>query len=198
MEALLTIACLFLLLAALAGMSALGHWLLGPIHVRAPNVSLPTRFLLSDFFWLMLQMQVVLAACVAIVGADAREFLAITAVSLVCLVAVWAGAVSWVSRAGVQHPPRRAALMLFLLPATLGLMLAIPLSLAGVLSYLIWVFFSFSQGAWELAAPMAVGSLLGLLALAAGFAACWGVRRTAQWVADGIPKAPISSASNSN
>ncbi len=195
MEALLTIVFLFLLLAALGGMVALGHWLLGPINERAPNVSFPTRFLLSDFFWLVLQMQVVLAACVAIVGADAREFLAITAVALAALVAIWAGAVSWLSRTGVLHPPRRAALVLFLLPATLGLMFAIPLSLAGVLAYLSWVF-AMHPGSVEIVWRIAAGGAIALLALAAGFAAGWGVRRTARWVADGIPKAPISPASN--
>ncbi|MDX1947976.1 MAG: hypothetical protein SFU86_21435, partial [Pirellulaceae bacterium] len=56
-------------LAAFAAVSALlGHWLLGPVSRAAGQLNAPTRFQLTDFLWLMIELQVLLAGGVGLVG----------------------------------------------------------------------------------------------------------------------------------
>lgn len=123
-------------LAALAGMATfiitavvLGHWLLGPVNRAAGHLNAPTRFMLTDFIWLMIQLQLVLGLVLQAI----RETLPLNAqlliLALLCLpvLVLWVASVSVVSRAGITQPLRRATLILVLVPGALAEIMAVPL-----------------------------------------------------------------------
>lgn len=116
---------LAVLLVVAVGMPiAVGRAVLGPINHAAGKLQAPTRFQLSDFLWLLVHVQLALGYCVEFVGIQQRFFfpLMLGFLSLAVL-GLWAGGVSFLSRAGVTHPPRRAVFILLLLPLTLALMM---------------------------------------------------------------------------
>jgi hypothetical protein len=108
-------------------------WLiLGPVNRAGGRLKAPTRFHLIDFVWLLVQFQVGLGFCLQYVGAQyQRSFLMLLAFFSFAVLAMWAGAVSFLSRAGVRGSMKRGAFIVVLLPATLFLMVAIPLLPAG-------------------------------------------------------------------
>jgi hypothetical protein len=107
----------------------LGHWLLGPVNRAAGHLNAPTRFMLTDFIWLMIQLQIVLAAALQ----QMREAVSgpglFVILGLLCLpvLVLWAASVSVVSRAGITRPLRRATVILVLVPGALAAMMAVPL-----------------------------------------------------------------------
>ena len=108
----------------------IGLFVLGPINRAAGRLRAPTRFQLSDFLWLLVQVQLALAYCVEFVGVKHLWFFTLVlGFLLTAVTAMWAGGVSFMSRAGVTHPPRRAVFVLFLLPMTLALMMTTTLLL---------------------------------------------------------------------
>jgi hypothetical protein len=116
---------LAVLLVVAVGMPiAVGRAVLGPINHAAGTLKAPTRFQLSDFLWLLVHVQLALGYCVEFVGVRQRFYfpLMLGFLSLAVL-GLWAGGVSFLSRAGVTHPPRRAVFILLLLPLTLALMM---------------------------------------------------------------------------
>ena len=56
------------LLLAVVLPAVLGRWVLGPVSDRAGRLQGVLRFQLSDFFWLVIQFQLVLGYCVRFVG----------------------------------------------------------------------------------------------------------------------------------
>lgn len=121
---------LLLGLLAVAVPTLVGWAILGPINRTAGRLKAPTRFQLSDFLWLLVQVQLVLGYCVEFVGVRQRHFFVLMLGFLaLATLALWSGAVSFMSRAGVTHPPRRAIFILFLLPVTLALMMVTTLLL---------------------------------------------------------------------
>lgn len=119
----LTCVALVLVLAPLVG-----TLILGPVNRAAGRLQAPTRFLLPDFMWLLVQLQLALGYCVSFVGVRTQFFFPL-ALGFFTLASVmmWAGAVSFLSRAGVRSAARRGLFILVLLPATLALMIATPL-----------------------------------------------------------------------
>lgn len=105
-----------------------GTLILGPVNRAAGRLRAPTRFLLPDFMWLLVQLQLALGYCVAFVGVQTQFFFPL-ALGFFTLASVmmWAGAVSFLSRAGVRSSIRRGAFILILMPATLALMIVTPL-----------------------------------------------------------------------
>jgi hypothetical protein len=114
----------------------IGSLILGPVNRAAGRLRAPTRFLLPDFMWLLVQLQLALGYCVSFVGVRQWSFfvLVLGFFTLASLM-MWAGAVSFLSRAGVRSALRRGVFILLLLPATLALMIATPL--LPIVSYLL-------------------------------------------------------------
>jgi len=111
-----------LLVVALCGF--LGKLVFGPLRHRAEMLRAPTQFQLSDFFWLVVQLQVALVYSVRKVGVEQLGyFLVVLGFLLLATVGMWSGAVSFMARAGVTQPLRRAVFILLLLPLTLALMI---------------------------------------------------------------------------
>ncbi len=111
----------------------LGRWLLEPVNRAAGHLNAPTRFILTDFLWLMIQLQVMLAVALVQIREQVPQggqfvILGILAVPVVVL---WAASVSVVSRAGITQPLRRAVLILVLVPGALAEIVSVPLLVIG-------------------------------------------------------------------
>lgn len=174
----------------------LGRWLLGPVNRAAGHLNAPTRFILSDFLWLMIELQVMLAVALVQIREQSspRAQFAILALLSLPVIVLWAASVSVVSRAGIIQPLRRAVLILILVPGALAEIMAVPLLLIG--AYLAvaarpgdWVtnFWSDSQAV-----------RLVTLAAAATGAAVWAValRWLSHWVLEHSPEAPTGPAAS--
>ena len=121
----LPIAALLVYFAVFA--SALGRWMLQPINTKAGRLQAPTQYMLTDFVWLVLQLQLAFGFCVTWIGIEQRRlFPAILAFLVFAVTLLWLYGVGFLSRAGVMQPARRAMFTLLLLPASLGVMMALP------------------------------------------------------------------------
>lgn len=113
-----------------------GSLVLGPVNRAAGKLQAPTRFLLLDFMWLLVQLQLALGYCVSFVGIQQLYFFVLVlGFFTLASIMMWAGAVSFLSRAGVRKSLRRGIFIVLLLPATLALMIATPL--LPVVSYIL-------------------------------------------------------------
>ncbi|HZL89243.1 MAG TPA: hypothetical protein VFB96_12770 [Pirellulaceae bacterium] len=129
----LAVICIVLVLVVAP---VVGSLVLGPVNRAAGRLKAPTRFLLPDFMWLLVQLQLALGYCVTFVGVQQRYFFPLVlGFFALASVMMWAGAVSFLSRAGVRSNLRRGVFILLLLPLTLALMIATPL--LPVVSYLL-------------------------------------------------------------
>ncbi|MFO0903331.1 MAG: hypothetical protein U0939_10045 [Pirellulales bacterium] len=163
----------------------IGLVVLGPINRAAGRLRAPTRFQLSDFLWLLVQVQLALAYCVEFVGVKHLWFFTLVlGFLLTAVTAMWAGGVSFMSRAGVTHPPRRAVFVLFLLPITLALMMTATLLLVAAVVTSTGVSFSLEYrvqieyGIERLnLGPISAGIGMSLLPVLG-----YGLRRLSRWV----------------
>jgi hypothetical protein len=114
----------FVVVAAL-----LGRWLLEPVNRAAGHLNAPTRFMLTDFLWLMIQLQVMLAVVLVQIREQVPQVgqFVILGILAVPVVVLWAASVSVVSRAGITQPLRRAVLILVLVPGALAEIVSVPL-----------------------------------------------------------------------
>jgi hypothetical protein len=109
------------------------QWILGPIG-RVSTPMAPRRFQLNDCLWLLIMLQAVLAVSVQFIGLESGFFNHFLAFLIFAVTGIWIGAVSFLSKVGITNPMRRASFVLFVLPATLAVLIAIPMvSLLGVL-----------------------------------------------------------------
>lgn len=116
-----------LLIYFVAFSSALGRWMLQPINEKGGRLRAPTQYLLTDFVWLVLQLQLALGFCVSWIGVEqTRLFPAILGFLVFAVTLLWLFGVGFLSRAGVMQPARRAMFTLLLLPASLAVMMALP------------------------------------------------------------------------
>lgn len=104
-------------------------WLvLGPVNRAGGRLRAPTRFMLMDFVWLLVELQVSLGFCLQYIGVQYQQsFIMLTGFLTFAVVTMWAGAVSFLSRAGVRNSVKRGAFIVVLLPATLLLMVVVPI-----------------------------------------------------------------------
>lgn len=104
-----------------------GTWILRPVNDARSRIGAPTRFMLTDFFWLMTLIQAALAFTTQFVSLKEPEvFMLVLGFLLFAVTAVWAGGVSFLSQAGVRRPHYRAAFQLVLLPGTMLVMIGVP------------------------------------------------------------------------
>jgi len=97
----------------------LGSWMLGPISRRAGRLKGALRYQLNDFFWLVVQFQLVLGYSVRFVGVEQRFMFVLVLVGTSCgVIALWSGAVRFMSRARVTEVRRRATFVMLILPTT--------------------------------------------------------------------------------
>jgi hypothetical protein len=159
--------------------------ILGPISTTAGHLNAPTRFRLSDFFWLVVQIQILLAGLSQAfnpLGSDPFSFGLLLFGLIGATIAMWGGAVSCVSKAGVNDAWRRGVFIVWQLPATLTLMMAIPACFLGAVSMILE---SVSDRI-----PVFSRSVLILVAVySAAFitmsAIAWGLRYVSKWVISG-------------
>ena len=182
MEAAFAIVGLFAL--GLFGIAAalLGRWLLGPVNRAAGRLNAPTQFQLTDFIWLMIQLQLLLAGGVRLVGdgLPPRGLLVLMTILSLPVIVLWAASVSVVSRAGITQPLRRAVLILVLVPGSLAIILAAPslavaLFISAVNQPLIYESGNLTDDAWRL---LVIQGCLVVCFVAFAFA----VRRLSFWV----------------
>lgn len=106
----------------------IGRIVLGPVNRAGGRLRAPTKFLLMDFVWLLFQLQLALGFSVQYIGVEYLfSFSLLLGFLSFASVVMWAGAVSFLSRAGVRSSLRRGLFILVLLPATLTLMVGTPL-----------------------------------------------------------------------
>lgn len=118
---------LLLLVYFVAFSSGLGRWMLQPINEKGGRLRAPTQYLLTDFVWLVLQLQLALGFCVSWIGIEqTRLFPTVLGFLVFAVTLLWLFGVGFLSRAGVMQPARRAMFTLLLLPASLGVMMALP------------------------------------------------------------------------
>ena len=180
---LFSILILPLLGLGIALLVAIARSILGPINRAAGHLNARVRFRLSDFFWLVVQLQVVLGLLLQSIGfddtyGDARAgFLFLLVLLLGATVALWAGAVSCVAKAGVNDAHRRGFFIVVLLPATLAVMILLPVALTFAVGL---IFASVSEP--QLAGQQ-IPQILGLLAAVVLLAAIgWCLRWSTKWV----------------
>ncbi len=161
----------FVVVAAL-----LCHWLLEPVNRAAGRLNAPTRFQLTDFIWLMIHLQVLLAVVMQTIAEAMPQRALIVVLGLLSLpiVVLWAASVSVVSRAGILQPRRRAAVILILVPGALAEVMAVPILVVGGIAYLN----NEPPGMWQSYSYGTVERTFQLLAIAvaiaaAGFALRW-------------------------
>ena len=175
------------LVAFIVTSTVLCHWLLGPVNRAAGHLNAPTRFQLTDFIWLMLQLQVMLAVVMQATAEAMPQRAVLIILGLLCLpvLVLWAASVSVVSRAGIKRPLRRAVVILLLVPGALAEVMALPLLVVGAIVLLSdnvpWVW----QNRWtdDLASRVSLILLIGAAIAAAGFVLRW----LSHWVLSPAP-----------
>lgn len=175
---------LLVLLAALILAAIMGRIILGPLQRAARRAGQPTQFFLTDFVWLLIQVQATLGLVSAFVERNpAWAFYTVLAFLGCALTAMWWGAVRALSQAGVRGTLRRAVLILVLLPGVEALMVTVIVAGVGgsvvayrdVRRWLVAADASF----WK---PLSAGAGSLVLAIGAAMLACWLLRMLTLWL----------------
>ena len=172
------------LLLAVVLPAVLGRWVLGPVSDRAGRLQGVLRFQLSDFFWLVIQFQLVLGYCVRFVGVRQAVLFPLTLIGTsLGMAALWMGAISFMSRAKVTEGRRRATFVMFVLPAVVAYLMVTTFVLLVVTDSWFELFSRHYRGELEdmltimsLTKRQLTVSLVALPILA------WTLRRIALWV----------------
>lgn len=163
-----------------------GHWILRPLAKEARWLNLPTRFTLSDFVWLLLLLQIVLAAVVAIAPPDLENSIPLTGLLVFfggSATLLWVFGISALSRAGITQPLRRGVFTVFLLPAMLLLLMATGIGFGAILpAFLIPLLERELPRRGNIFATAWGGCAIGLMAWAL---ISWLFRKVAEWVLGG-------------
>lgn len=178
---------------------ALGKWVLGPVSQRAGRLQGVLRFQLSDFFWLVVQFQLVLGYCVRFVGVQHAFMFQLTLIGTsLGMLALWMGAISFMSRAKVTEVLRRATFVLFVLPAVVGYLMITTFVLLVVTDSWFTLFSRQYRGELE---DMLTIMALTRQQLAASIVLipflAWALRRIGLWVVTASHDEPIAAARKS-
>jgi hypothetical protein len=192
---------LFVLVVFIVGAALLGRWLLGPVNRAAGHLNAPTRFLLTDFIWLMIQLQVMLGVVLVQIREQVsqRGQFVILALLGLPVVVMWAASVSAVSRAGILQPLRRAVLILVLVPGTLAELMAAPVLLVAAILAVTSQPGDWADRAWSNSLAIRLLTLISAAMLAVLWALA--LRWLSFWVLDVPPSAaspPDSSVPAAN
>ncbi|MBN2025043.1 MAG: hypothetical protein JW809_19860 [Pirellulales bacterium] len=115
------VAFLFILLCV--DICLMARWVLRPLDEAAKGWRRPTQFTIADFLCLAVLLQIITALVFGLFGTPTKEtawimWLVGIFAWLACT-AFWAKCAQVMSRAGIQKPWHRAALLLFVWPATI-------------------------------------------------------------------------------
>jgi hypothetical protein len=185
---------LFVLVVFIVGAALFGRWLLEPVNRAAGHLNAPTRFLLTDFIWLMIQLQVMLGVVLVQIREQVSQqgqFVILGLLSLPVVV-MWAASVSTVSRAGILQPLRRAVLILVLVPGTLAELMAAPVLLVAAILAFNSRPGDWADRAWSNSLAIRILSLIS----AAVLAVLWAL--VLRWLSFWVLDAPPSAASPPN
>jgi hypothetical protein len=143
MEALAGLAA-FAVFAAVffAFVGGIGYWILGPMHRATYQTKRSTQFFVTDFFWLVGQLQIALAAVAALsLPGGSFSWVVLAVASWAAVIAMWWASVTALSRARVRSPLRRATFVLFVVPmATLGVVAVFIFNFVGCIDAVAGVF----------------------------------------------------------
>jgi hypothetical protein len=158
--------------------------ILGPLQKAARRAGQPTQFYMTDFAWLLIQLQATLGLVSAYVARNpAWAFYLVLGFLGCALTAMWWGAVRALSQAGVKGVLRRAVLILVLLPGVEATMVGAIFfcGAAPILAYRelrTWIerlddgiLVLLANGAMLLAAAICIAAL-----------ACWLLRQLTLWL----------------
>ena len=177
---------LFGIALAIAATIFTGHWVLRPLAKEARWLNLPTRFTLSDFVWLLLLLQIVLAAVVAIAPPDLENAVPLSGLLVFfggSATLLWVFGISSLSRVGITQPLRRGVFTVFLLPAVLLLLMATGLGYFAVIpGVLIPLMESELPRRGSALATAGGACVIGFMAWAL---VSWVLRKIAEWVLGG-------------
>jgi hypothetical protein len=173
---------LLVLLLGVGGALVIGHAVLGPLRKAARAGRHRTQFYMTDFVWLLIQLQAALGLVSAYVERNpAWAFYTVLGFLAFALTLMWWGALRALSQAGVKSTLRRAILILVLLPGVeaamvLAMLFAAVASLGGYreLRSLLTAEASFGSLALDLA--------LMLLTLGAAVLVSWLLRLLTRWL----------------
>jgi glucan phosphoethanolaminetransferase (alkaline phosphatase superfamily) len=114
-------------------------WTLGPLLRAARDTRSPSKFLLSDLAWLMVQLQLGLGVAIWAYPEKLESSVRMVGLTLAVLPVVlfWMASLHLVSQAGITRPWRRAAVMVVLLPGMAATVFAIPVFAIGLLASLL-------------------------------------------------------------
>jgi len=165
------LSCCFSPALALGYVWVVTTWTLGPLIAAARQAPAPTRFLLSDLLWLMIQLQLAMAL---VAGAVPRDFPTETRVWAAILLglptaAFWYACLHVVAQAGIGGTLRRGAVFVLLVPGTVVAIVGVPILAMAVLS----LTNARNSQPYELEWTT--------VALTAGAAATFGMRWLARW-----------------
>jgi len=161
-----------------------GRWVLGPFTEAVRALRAPSRFFMSDFIWLLVLLQASFAAARLVPRDQGGSFGIILTYLVLASVAIWGGAVSALSRAGVLQTLSRGVFVLVLLPTVLVLMVGVAAELGALTGLAIALLTS------ELELEPAM--YLAPLGVPAIVAAGWTLRQLTRWVVAGIPSSGVS------
>jgi hypothetical protein len=173
-----------IIIVAVASALLIGRLTLGPLQKAARRRGQPTQFYLTDFVWLLVQLQAALGLVSAFVARNPTwAFYTILGFLGAALTVMWWAAVRSMSQAGVQGMVRRAVLILVLLPGVEAAMVATMIfwgiSLAVGYNELRRALTREDIAIWPLVAS---GGLLLVSALFAGVLITWLLRRITLWL----------------
>lgn len=175
-----------LVLAVVAILPLIAKSILGPVSRAAGALKAPTRFQLSDFVWLLVLLQVALGATLQLIGAETRVLFEMFLVYLVfAVIGIWIGAISFLSRAAITDPWRRAAFILLVMPGTLGVMVCLPSAAHRVWDSSLMPFASALRFGYLDSRNLAVLITQVVSVLVITPLVVWALRRAAAWVAEG-------------
>jgi hypothetical protein len=124
----LPFSCVAFPLLVLAAVTGIINWTLGPLMQAARQTPTPTRFLLSDLFWLLAQLQFAMGAVAYAVPADLPTESRIGALLFLTIpvAGFWYACLHAVAQAGIVGALRRAAAFVVLFPGTVLAVIALP------------------------------------------------------------------------
>jgi hypothetical protein len=174
-----------ILLALAAGIAvAVGHVILRPLDRAARGSKRPIQFMLTDFIWLLIQLQIALGVVVANVEHDPLwVFAMILGFLAFAVIAMWCGGVHVLSRLGIRGIWRRAALIVFLLPGALVVMMGASALCVSASVALLLLFQRVGGTRLFLGSrEIAIGVLIFVAAGAVTGLACWVLRLVMRWI----------------
>ncbi|MCH7725952.1 MAG: hypothetical protein IH991_05650 [Planctomycetes bacterium] len=191
-----TVVIIFAILVSVGFPILIGYVILKPYRAAVRGKKFRTQFMLTDFFWLLLQLQLALGFIVAEAKQmHSRVFTLALGFLAFAVIGMWCGAVAALSRAGIRRTARRGLFILVLVPGIVFLMMGTAIVFLGTFFGLMgW---STSEGIFGVATEIrSVLQAVSVIAIGAMVAVlvCWMLRRLTQWLVCDLDRAGVSAS----